>query len=85
MEVVFTRDASEHLQYWRKSGNKKVQAKIKSLLIEIQNSPFEGTGKPEALKHKWTGYWSRRITEEHRLIYKVTNELITVVSLRYHY
>ena len=59
--------------------------KIKRLLEEIQQSPFEGTGKPEALKHNWTGYWSRRITSEHRLIYKVENDMLYVVQLRYHY
>ena len=85
MEIVFTRDALEHLQYWKKSGNKKVMEKITNLLGEIQNSPFEGTGKPEALKYKWNGYWSRRITSEHRLVYKVEEDKIVVVQLKYHY
>jgi toxin YoeB len=68
MEIVFSPEALTHLQYWKKSGNKKVIEKITSLLEEIQNTPFEGTGKPEALKHQWSGYWSRRITTEHRLV-----------------
>ncbi len=59
--------------------------KIKQLLEEIQQSPFEGTGKPEALKHNWNGYWSRRITSEHRLVYKVENDTILIAQLRYHY
>ena len=71
MEIAFSKDATEHLQYWKRSGNKKVAEKITSLLEEIQKTLFEGTGKPEALKHKWSGYWSRRITNEHRMVYKV--------------
>jgi toxin YoeB len=85
MEIAFSKEALSHLQYWKKSGNKKVAEKIVDLLKEIQRSPFEGTGKPEALKHKWSGYWSRRITDEHRIIYKVENDTIVVVQLRYHY
>jgi len=85
MEIVFTSDAIEHLQYWKKSGNKKALEKITILLKEIKATPFEGTGKPEALKYKWNGYWSRRITGEHRLVYKVDDDKITVVQLKYHY
>jgi len=85
MEVIFSPKAIEELQYWKKSGNKIVMDKIKRLLEEIQQKPFEGTGKPEALKHNWTGYWSRRITSEHRLVYKVENETLYVAQLRYHY
>ena len=85
MEIIFSPQAVEELQYWKKSGNKIVMDKIKRLLEEIQQTPFEGTGKPEALKHNWTGYWSRRITSEHRLIYKVENETLYIVQLRYHY
>lgn len=85
MEIGFSNEALERLQYWKKSGNKKVAEKIVDLLKEIQISPFEGTGKPEALKHKWSGYWSRRITGEHRLVYKIENDIIIVVQLRYHY
>ena len=59
--------------------------KIERLLKEIQQTPFEGTGKPEALKHKWSGYWSRRITSEHRLVYKIDKDSIFVAQLRYHY
>lgn len=59
--------------------------KISFLLAEIQVSPFEGIGKPEALKHKWSGYWSRRITGEHRLVYKVETDSILIAQLRYHY
>jgi len=85
MEISFTTEAFEHLQFWKKSGNKKILDKIIRLLEEIQQTPFESTGKPEALKHNWAGYWSRRITGEHRLVYKVENETIIVVQLRFHY
>jgi toxin YoeB len=85
MEIAFTREARAHLEYWKKSGNIKITEKITSLLKEIQVTPFEGTGKPEALKYKWSGYWSRRITNEHRMVYKVENETITIVQLRFHY
>jgi toxin YoeB len=85
MEINFTKEAIEHLQYWKKSGNKNIMEKITRLLEDIQKTPFEGIGKPEALKHNWNGYWSRRITSEHRLVYKVEEETITVVQLRFHY
>ncbi|MGY3213990.1 Txe/YoeB family addiction module toxin [Mucilaginibacter sp. HD30] len=85
MEIVFSPLALEQLQYWKKSGNKKVIEKIKFLLEEIQLTPFEGTGKPEALKHNLNGYWSRRITNEHRLVYKVEKDTLFVAQLRYHY
>jgi toxin YoeB len=85
MEIVFSSDALKDLDYWKKSGNKSVVEKIKKLLEEIQLTPFAGIGKPEALKHNWTGYWSRRITSEHRLVYKVENDVLYVAKLRYHY
>jgi toxin YoeB len=85
MEIVFSDDALEQFQYWKKSGNKKIVEKIKQLLEEIQRTPYEGKGKPEPLKHNWYGYWSRRITSEHRLVYKVENDTIMIAQLRYHY
>jgi len=85
MEIIFSSKAVDDLQYWRKSGNIKVQERIKLLLQEIQLTPFAGIGKPEALKHNWAGYWSRRITAEHRIVYKVQNDTILIAQLRYHY
>lgn len=85
MEIIFSSDALAHIQYWKKSGNKKVIEKITSLIEDIQRTPYEGKGKPEPLKHNWNGYWSRRITSEHRLVYKVENETILIAQLRYHY
>ena len=85
MEIIFSFDALEQLQYWKKSGNKKVIEKISNLIENIQRTPYEGIGKPEPLKHNWSGYWSRRITGDHRLVYKVENETILIAQLRFHY
>ena len=85
MEVIFSSRALQHLDYWKKSGNKNIVEKIKKLLEEIQETPFEGTGKPEPLKHDWAGYWSRRITDEHRFVYKVQNDIILIAQLRFRY
>ena len=59
--------------------------KIRELLENIQHSPFEGVGKPEALKHKLAGKWSRRITDEHRLVYKIEENKVIVYQVRFHY
>lgn len=85
MEITFDEVANEDLAFWRKSGNKQVQKKISELLQNIQETPFEGIGKPEGLKHQHTGKWSRRITNEHRLVYKVTESQIQILSMRGHY
>jgi len=85
MEVVYQPKAMDDLKYWKKSGQKQIQVKILNLIQAIQENPFEGIGKPEPLKHDWTGMWSRRISYEHRLIYEVKNHEIHVYSLRDHY
>jgi toxin YoeB len=85
VEVEFLDQALEDIDYWKKSGNKGVQSKIASLLVSICKTPYSGIGKPEPLKHDLTGYWSRRITDEHRLVYRVQESLITVISMRFHY
>jgi toxin YoeB len=85
MEIIFSPQAVEDLNYWKKSGNKIIQKKIQQLLESIQTTPYEGIGKPEALKHKFSGHWSRRINHEHRLVYKLHNQVITITALRYHY
>ena len=84
MEVIFTPEALDDLRYWQRSGNKSVQAKITALIKSIQHTPFEGIGKPEALKYELTGKWSRRIDKEHRLVYRV-DDAIYIYSLRGHY
>jgi toxin YoeB len=78
-------EALENLKYWKKSGNKSVQKKIQQLLDSIQESPYEGIGKPEALKHELSGKWSRRINAEHRIIYDVIDEKLRILSLKGHY
>ncbi|HEX8462505.1 MAG TPA: Txe/YoeB family addiction module toxin [Segetibacter sp.] len=85
MEIVFSPEALEDLQFWKQSGNIIIQNRISKLLEVIQETPFEGIGKPEALKHNWSGYWSRRINKEHRLIYKSENERVTIAQMRNHY
>ncbi len=85
MEIIFVPTALADLQFWKESGNKIVLKRIRQLLEAIQENPFSGVGKPESLKHNWAGKWSRRINQEHRLIYKVENNVITVYSLRFHY
>jgi toxin YoeB len=68
-----------------KKGNPKLLVKIISLLVEIANTPFEGTGKPEPLKHELKGKWSRRINDEHRQVYEVKDDTIWLISCKYHY
>ena len=85
MEIIYTNRAINDISYWKKSGNKTIQNKITKLLKSIEATPFEGIGKPEALKYDLTGFWSRRINKEHRLVYKVKDESITVYSLKGHY
>lgn len=85
MEVKFLPKAIEHLEYWKKSGDKGVQKKIQSLIEDIRKTPFEGIGKPEALKYELSGSWSRRINNEHRIVYEIVNNVLEIQSLRYHY
>lgn len=85
MEINFSPKALEHLDFWKKSGNKSVQKKIYVLIESLQASPFEGIGQPEALKYNLAGYWSRRIDKEHRLIYQVKGTEIEITSLKGHY
>ena len=86
MEIVFLPQADADLEYWKSVGNERILKRIRDLLEDIQLHPFSGIGKPEALK-KTNGKWSRRITDEHRLIYSVSSGRIYVyvISLRYHY
>lgn len=85
MEIFYYDEAIADLQFWKKSGNKIIQKKIEQLIIAIQENPFTGIGKPEALKHDLTGKWSRRINLEHRIIYQVTENVVHIYSLKGHY
>ena len=84
MKLIFTDTSWADYLYWQKT-DKKVLRRINALIREIQRTPFEGTGKPEPLRHALSGYWSRRITDEHRLVYKVTEDAVLIAQLRYHY
>ncbi len=85
MEIEIFEEAQDDLDYWKKSGKVSILKKIKSLLESIQETPFEGVGKPEGLKHNLSGLWSRRIDRGNRLIYKVTSDVIYILSCRGHY
>ena len=87
MEIKLLEDADDDLAFWMKSGNKSVQKKINELLLSIKETPYSGVGKPEALKHRLSGLWSRRINQEHRLVYEIDEEanLILIHSLKCHY
>ena len=85
MEVVLSSEARTDLNFWKQSGNKQIQRRIEKLMIDIQEHPFTGIGQPEALKHNLSGFWSRRITQEHRMVYQVIDGIIEITSLRAHY
>ena len=82
--ICWHENAWDDYLYWQKN-DKKVLRKINTLVKEILRTPFAGTGKPEPLKHALEGYWSRRITQEHRLIYKVSGDSLYIIQCRYHY
>lgn len=84
MILSFSDDAWDDYLHWQQH-DKKILKKINRLLKEIQREPFEGIGEPEPLKYNWSGYWSRRITIEHRLVYKITDDALLVAQCRYHY
>ena len=81
----FTDKALEDIAFHKESGNKPVQKKLLQLLGELAEHPFIGTGKPEVLKYQLSGNWSRRINHQHRLVYQVEGEIVTILSARGHY
>jgi toxin YoeB len=85
--IEFTPKALEGIEKLKKSGNKPVLKKIRKLLNELTDHPYTGTGQPEQLKHSLSGFWSRRINQEHRIVYAVNEEtvVVTVVSAKGHY
>ncbi|SFP43000.1 Txe/YoeB family addiction module toxin [Hydrogenimonas thermophila] len=84
MNITFTNDSWNEYLYWQKT-DKQILKKINQLLNDIKRTPFSGIGKPEPLKFELSGCWSRRITNEHRLVYEVTEYSIVVISCKYHY
>ena len=84
MKLIFSDHAWDDYLYWQKT-DKKILRRINTLIKETKRNPFEGIGKPEPLKHALSGYWSRRITDEHRFVYKVYENALHIALLRYHY
>ena len=84
MKLIFSEDAWEDYLYWQKF-DKKMLERINKLIQEIVRTPYEGIGKPEQLKHALSGFWSRRITEEHRIVYAIKDDSMLIAQLRFHY
>ena len=84
MKIIWSDKALKQYYFWEKNDQNKA-TKIKKLIIDIKQHPFDGIGKPEILKKNLSGYWSRRINQEHRLVYKVEDSVMTIISCRYHY
>lgn len=82
--ITFAPEAFEQFNDWA-AQDKKIHRKVITLINDILRQPFTGIGKPEPLKHELSGYWSRRITDEHRLVYKVTETELIILSCRFHY
>jgi len=85
MEIVILPDALADLAYWKKTNNQTILKRIRVLLEAIENDPFNGIGKPEKLKHNLSGTWSRRINQEHRLVYEIKDNKLLIHSLKEHY
>jgi toxin YoeB len=83
-EPFFADRAKEDIAWWRKT-DPKIVTRIDALIADIRRSPFAGIGKPEPLRHEWQGYWSRRITGEHRLVYRIEAGRLYILQARYHY
>jgi toxin YoeB len=84
MKIAFSSEAFLDFQNWSRE-DKKLFSKICAIIKGVERSPFHGLGKPEPLKHTLSGFWSRRINQEHRLVYKVEKDTIFIASCKYHY
>ena len=84
MKTIFAEQAWEDYLHWQETDKKVIQ-RIHALIKDAQRSPFAGIGKPDPLRHALAGYWSRRITAEHRMIYKLHDGMLLIAQLRYHY
>lgn len=84
MKLVFSEQAWDDYLYWQKT-DKKLLERINTIIKDISRSPFVGIGKPEPLKNALSGYWSRRINDEHRIVYKISDDSMLIAQLRFHY
>jgi len=84
VKLIFSEHAWDDYQYWV-GTDRQVLKRINRLIQEITREPFSGTGKPEPLKHGLSGYWSRRINDEHRIVYRISEDAVLIAQLRYHY
>lgn len=84
MKLIVVEAAREDYLYWQQKDKRMVE-RINKLIKEVQREPFTGIGKPAPLKHALAGFWSRRITDEHRLVYRVDGDSLLIAQLRYHY
>jgi toxin YoeB len=84
MKIIFAPEAWEDYLFWQETDKKAVR-RIHELIKDTTRNPFSGIGKPEPLRFALSGYWSRRITEEHRMVYKIDKDSLLIAQLRYHY
>ena len=84
MKILFSERAWEDYLYWQQT-DKKMLNRVNSLIKDIQRNSYSGIGKPEPLKHGLSGYWSRRIDDEHRILYKIEDDTLLLAQIRYHY
>jgi toxin YoeB len=84
MIIAWSENAWDDYLYWQRT-DKKTLKRINILIKDIMRHPFEGVGSPEPLKHNWSGFWSRRIDKEHRLVYSISETMISIAQCRYHY
>ena len=84
MKLIFADEAWEDYLYWQRQ-DRRMTEQINKLIRETQRDPYSGIGKPEALKHALSGFWSRRITDEHRMVYRVEGDDLLIAQLRFHY
>jgi len=84
VKIIFSPQVWEDYLFWQEQDRKKLQ-RLNALIRECSRTPFEGTGKPEPLRGALSGWWSRRLDLEHRLVYRVTDEALLIAQCRYHY
>lgn len=84
MKLSWAEDAWEDYLYWQETDKKRLK-RVNTLIENIKRDPFAGLGSPEPLRHNWSGYWSRRIDREHRLVYKAKDNELLIAQCRYHY